>query len=138
LARFSPPYSLPLKDPEHPRKSSNLSPKPVPSGARARGTAMAMSECRLGTDSGVRRVFWLVPHQGARLAPRADGVGRSRGRQRWWARAEAVEWPGRGRRLVASAAPAPPAQISARALPGIRQRRCATDLPSSRHAFAVT
>jgi len=35
---------------------------------------MKISESRLGASSAVRRVFWLVAHQAARLALRADGV----------------------------------------------------------------
>lgn len=36
---------------------------------------MGISECRPRAGSGVRRVLWLVPHQAARLALRADGGG---------------------------------------------------------------
>jgi hypothetical protein len=34
-----------------------------------------MSECRLRAVLGVRRVFWLAPDNGARLASPADGSG---------------------------------------------------------------
>jgi hypothetical protein len=43
---------------------------------------MAVSGCRLGTGAGVRHVFWLVLHQGARLALEADDVGDDVGRLR--------------------------------------------------------
>ena len=77
LAGFSPRSSLPLKDPEHPRESLNLSPKPVPNRARVRsldGDERASPGSSLGRPSSVL----LAPHQGARLALRADGVGEAK------------------------------------------------------------
>jgi hypothetical protein len=66
---------LPSKSPEPPRKSSNLSPEPIPNRAPARWPRGETGECRLGVRLSVRRVFWLVPHRAVRLPLRADGVG---------------------------------------------------------------
>jgi hypothetical protein len=64
---------------------------------------MGMGECRRGADSSVRRLFWLVPHQAARLSLRADCVGEAGDTCSGDRTQELVEWPGRvevGRLLV--------------------------------------
>ena len=94
LARFSSRCSLPLKDPERPWKSSNLSPKPVPSGGPCSPGVMGMSECRLANGFG-RPGCVLCATSWARLAPRADGVGEAGDAGGGERAQEFVERPGR-------------------------------------------
>ena len=93
LAGFSPRSSLPLKDPEHPRESLNLSPKPGTNRARVRsldGDERASPGSSLGRPSS----GLLAPHQGARLALRADGVGEAKDTRGGERAQEFVESPG--------------------------------------------
>jgi hypothetical protein len=82
LAGSPPRCSPPLKAPEPPRRTSNLSPEPSPSGGRACGPAIRISECRLGA-AGVRRACsgWCrIREPGYRCAQMASS---KRAQLRW-------------------------------------------------------
>ena len=49
-------------------------PRTYPQRSPCSQSAMGMGESRRAAGSGVRRLFWFVPHQAARLSLRADDV----------------------------------------------------------------